>query len=549
MRMNAIKGLIVGAMLVSANGWAEATRYIVTFSDSASYKVASQTWSKSQKLAELGLRPQGSVTFLNTQANLVRALDRLEMAIVESENPHVIEQLKRHPAVADVEAEIFYPAPKKQSFQSQAIRPTDQCAVSTPWGITTVKADKAWGMTKGAGARVMVLDTGVDKEHPALKSRFEKSKDFTNTDNLDRIGHGTHVAGTIAADGTCLVGVAPEAKILMGKVCSDRGCGSAAIIGGIDWGIEERTDVISMSLGGPLGTPSQQRAVQRAEAAGVVVVAATGNEGVRRISYPAAFPDVIAVGAIGQLNGDLKRAEFSQYGPELDIMAPGVDVVSSVPRGAGRVSNVTLDAGDGKSTRVTSVSFAGAPEIETPVSGQLAYAGLGKPEDFKKYNVRGKFALILRGEIAFKDKVVNAAKAGATGVIIYNNTAGLIRGSIGEDGVIKIPVAMIEKAVGDAVKSNLDKGRTASASIVTESSDYDSYDGTSMATPHVAGVVALVRAANKRLTPRQVREILSSTAKGMGDADEYGSGLVDAEAAVNRAQVLRLIEPDLAAGF
>jgi serine protease len=541
------------AFTVANTAWAESKRYIVTFKSSDRYQAASVNWEKSERLAALGLATPSAnagMTLLNTTAKVIKALDQVEMMIVETDREDVAEQLARHPSIANVEPEIFFPnptpvnkVPVRDGYSTY--RRTQSCSVDRPWGIGAVKADKAWATTKGGGARVLVLDTGFDKQHPDLKSRFEKGRNFTseamantNTDVEDKIGHGTHVSGTIAADGTCVIGVAPEAKILAGKVCEDRGCSTTAVIEGIDWGIAEKVDVISMSLGGPLALPSQQRAVERAEQARVVIVAATGNDGVRRVSYPGAYPTVIAVGAIAD-DRDFKRAEFSQYGPELDIMAPGVDVLSSVPMGAGRISLVHVDLGDGKSNRVKSVSFAGAPQNSSPITGQFVHAGLGKPGDFPA-SVRGKFALIERGEIAFQEKVENAMSAGATGVVIYNNAAGLARGSLGEEGTINIPVAMIEQATGQQIRDLVSRGTNVTASIVTEEADYDSFDGTSMATPHVSGVVALVRAANSKLTPAEVREAIRKSATQLGNADEYGAGLVNADAAVRAAMPMGL---------
>lgn len=551
----------VAGLLLQASAWAETTRYIVSFKNSAQYRAASMDWKKSEKLAELGLSLTNSSNefrALNASAKVVKALDHVEMLLVDSSNPKAIEELRNNPAILDVEAEIFFAPPTPvngSAVPTGSVRPSTGCTVdSMPWGILAVKADKAWNTTKGSGARVLILDTGLDKNHPDLKSRYEKGRNFTAgsvkkvDDNVtDTLGHGTHVAGTIAADGSCISGVAPEAKLLSGKVCQENGCSTAAIIAGIDWGVSEKVDVVSMSLGGPTTTPAQQRAMERAENGNVVVVAASGNDGVRRISYPAAYPSAIAVGAVAQTPEGLKRAEFSQYGPGLDIVAPGVDVISSVPMGFGRVSNVMVDMGNGKSTRVKSASFAGAPENDTAITGTMVYAGLGKPEEIAKVNLRGKFALIQRGEIAFKDKATNAMKAGATGVVVYNNADGLARGSVGDDGSIKIPVAMIEKSIGEQIKAALARGTAATASIATEASDYDSYDGTSMATPHVSGVVALVRSANKSLTPAQVRTLLGNTATAMGSADEYGSGVVNAEAAVSGAKGVR--RSDLASGF
>ncbi len=174
----------------------------------------------------------------------------------------------------------------------------------------------------------------------------------------------------------------------------------------------------------------------------------------------------------------------------------------------------------------------------TPAINVLVPAGLGKPEDFAKIDVKGKYALISRGEIKFAEKVANAIAAGADGAVIYNNAPGLIQGALTEDGsVLPIAVFMIEKTVGEEIVKKISSGKTVSATLQTIATDYSAFDGTSMATPHVAGVVALIKAANKSLTGSQVKEILKRTAQPLGpnNNNEYGSGLVNAEAAVNAA--------------
>ncbi|MBX7231257.1 MAG: S8 family serine peptidase [Bdellovibrionales bacterium] len=563
-----LKPLMMGVILALGflfgfNGFADSKKYIVTFKNTQKFMSVKSGVRKSKKLAELGLGQsrESDTRFLNTNAKPLAVLDHLEMIVIESEQDNIIAQLLNHPAVADVEQEVILKSPVPVNGFQRILGDYNQslkCPNKTPWGISAVKAEEAWTLTQGEQSRVAILDTGIDATHPALASRFEKGRDFSsrfafggphsgdaelNGDYSDKIGHGTHVAGTIAADGTCISGVAPKAKLLMGKVCDEGGCGTAAIISGIDWAIAEHVQVISMSLGGVLTTPSQQRAVLRAEQANVVVVAASGNDGVRRISYPAAYPSVIAVGAVAQENGTFKRANFSQYGQGLDIVAPGVDVVSTVPMGFGRVSSVSMDFGDGKATPVKSTSFSGALQNSTPISGQLVFVGLGKPEDVKAVDLKGKFALVQRGEITFKDKVVNALGAGATGVVIFNHEEGLARGGLGEDGSISIPVAMIEKSVGEQIRTQLSSGGVVTASIVTERSDFDSYDGTSMATPHVAGVVALVRSINPQISAVQVRDILAQTSVNIGNADEYGTGLVDAFAAVQKAKITTPVAP------
>jgi serine protease len=141
--------------------------------------------------------------------------------------------------------------------------------------------------------------------------------------------------------------------------------------------------------------------------------------------------------------------------------------------------------------------------------------------------------------IPFADKVKAAIAAGATGVLIANNAPGLIPGTLSTDGSeVAVPAVMIEQSVGDAAKAALAAGSAVNSSIAVIKTDFASFQGTSMATPHVVGVAALVRAANKSLTPAQVRALLKSTAtqlSGPNDQNQLGAGLVNAEAAVAKA--------------
>lgn len=480
--------------------------------------------------------------------------------VLEVNNSKAIEALKSHPEVAVVEAEMFRPSPKPvNGFKlSKAVKTWNQDnvgvdqsvphlneGVATPWGIMAVHAGDAWDNAQaGRNARVLVLDTGIDPNHPALKANFEKGRNFFQSfdgpnpeDFIDKEGHGTHVAGTIAAaynEKTGFTGVAPLAKILMGRVCGDLGCSNIAVAQGINWGIEQKVDVISMSLGGPSSSSAEKLAVSNAEKAGVTVVAASGNGGNAAVSYPAALPTVIAVGAV---DSSIKKTSFSQWGPELDIVAPGAAVVSSVPQGTGRDSSTEITV-DGKAILVKSAAFSGTKLFPTAKIGDLVPAGLGKVEDFAKVNVAGKFALISRGEITFADKVKNALAAKAIGVVVYNNTAGLMQGALSEDGTeLDVAVVMIEQAVGQKLVEQITAGAKASAAISTSASDYAMFDGTSMATPHVAGVVALIKSANKKLTPAQIRTILGTTALPLSpnDQNQYGKGMVQADKAVHMA--------------
>lgn len=546
--MNKINGrfavLALSVSLLGVVPSAQAAKYLVNFKNKAAFNQVHSQFMLQRNLA------LGDVSFfadLGPASAVEDSLKHLNTVVVDIDDPAQLAELTASGMVEAIEPEMFHPAPLPiQGFQPwkpwnvdmNQVLAANPAGAKTPYGIKMVKSHEAWAVNgKGSGARVLVLDTGMDVNHPALAANYEKGKDFNSmadsSDVTDLVGHGTHVAGTVAgvlsADG--FSGVAPEARILMGRVCGEQGCSNVAVSRGINWGIEEKVDVITMSLGGPLGSLSEKRAVEAADAAGITVIAASGNDGTPRVSYPAAFPTVIAVGA---LDDKAARASFSQYGPELDVMAPGVAVISSVPVGSGRETKVQVSGG-AQIREVISTGFAGSPEVAQPLTNELVDSGLGKPEDFTAA-VKGKFALISRGEISFIDKVKNAIAAGAVGAVIYNNAPGLIQGALTQDGsTVAIPAMMIEQAVGDEMKKILASGGVATATIQTLRTDYSPFDGTSMATPHVAGVAALVKAANKALTPAEVREIFKTTSKAVGPAAEYASGLVDAEAAVKKA--------------
>jgi serine protease AprX len=238
----------------------------------------------------------------------------------------------------------------------------------------TIEADQVWAgagalnALSGAGITVAVIDSGVDPHHQALKGRLLLLKDFTGGDGVDRYGHGTHVAGIIAgapgrsADTRDYRGVAYGANIVSLRVLDEKGAGLASdVIEAIDWAIENRRAynirVINLSLGAPVVQPYRDdplcEAVERAVAAGIVVVAAAGNHGVTSdgklvlgsIDSPGNDPAVITVGAL-DTHGTAERADdtvarFSAKGPtrydlvlKPDLVAPGIRVVSAEASGA-----------------------------------------------------------------------------------------------------------------------------------------------------------------------------------------------------------------------
>ncbi|MEV0574319.1 type VII secretion-associated serine protease mycosin [Streptomyces sp. NPDC050392] len=212
-----------------------------------------------------------------------------------------------------------------------------------PWPLQRVLLDELWQDTRGKGVRVAVIDTGVDDTNPQLSTAVDASAgiDYTgggSDGTVDAVGHGTKVAGIIAArprGGTGFVGLAPEATIIPVRQNDGRHNGKdSTMAAAIDHAIAEGARVINISQDTtrPLADDSVLgRAVARAVGKDVVVVAAAGNDGMDgrlRRTYPAAFDGVLAVAASDRNN---ERAPFSQAGEFVGVAAPGVDIVSTVP--------------------------------------------------------------------------------------------------------------------------------------------------------------------------------------------------------------------------
>ena len=368
-----------------------------------------------------------------------------------------------------------------------------------------------------------------------FQNNFEKGKsfDFASPDAsyeyYDDHGHGTHTAGTVLGES---VGVAPGAKLLAAKVCDAYGrCSTSGMYASIDWGITEGVDVISVSIGGPSGGDEEKMAYEKVESAGIVVVAAAGNSGTNYVDYPGRLSTVLAVGAVDE---QLSRADFSQYGPDLALVGPGVSIKSSLP-GMGVTAEVKIDVGGQGFESIEHRVGIGSGTSEKGLNASLTYIGLGSTEDISELDLTGQIALVARGELTFTDKVTNAISKGAVGVIIHNNAEGLIDPFISSESV-EIPVIFIDKGMGESLQQTLTTGTVVKASILTSLiPSYQFMDGTSMSCPHVSGVAALVKSANTELNQVEIRDVILNTATDLSDVDQFGTGLVNAETAVEEA--------------
>lgn len=223
------------------------------------------------------------------------------------------------------------------------------------WGLAATGATDAWAETRGQGARVAVLDTGIAASHPDLQGQLEPGLDAVDgTNPADGHGHGTHVSGTIVAIANNRIGIAglaPAAKVLPVKVLGADGVGSNATIAhGLELAVARGAKIINLSLGGGDST-TLARAVRQAQAAGALVIAAAGNEGVDAgSSFPAAYDGVLAVGAVDQAGA---RPAFSNFGPLVDLAAPGVGIAS-----CGLTGNVVSMSGTSMATPHVSAAAA-----------------------------------------------------------------------------------------------------------------------------------------------------------------------------------------------
>ena len=391
---------------------------------------------------------------------------------------------------------------------------------TVPYGIDSVRGPQTWTASRGGGAVVAVLDTGFDFGHPDLPEPILTRSFVSGQAVQDGNSHGTHCSGTVlAVDNTDgVVGVAPSASLMIGKVLGDSGSGSnAGVMAGADWAATNGADVISMSLGSTGSDQAEADLYAAVVASGVLVVAAAGNNNSRDPFYPAWYPGVLSVAAVDSANS---RASFSNFGPNISVSAPGVGVLSTVPTGVASWAGVDHE----------SATLAGSASGRA--SAIAVGCGLGgSPSDFPP-EVAGNIALIRRGGgITFATKATNAVAAGAVGVIIANNAAGLFSGTL--NGNSSVPVIGISQADGDDLFA---RGAIPVTIATSGGHGYAAFSGTSMACPHVAGVAALMVAevGRRHATPAQIREALEATATDLGDPgrdDLFGYGLVNAQAA------------------
>ncbi|MCL6573669.1 MAG: S8 family serine peptidase [Bacillus sp. (in: Bacteria)] len=442
--------------------------------------------------------------------------------------------------------------------QISLVSPVTQYQVQTEESIKIIGGDAARSFfdeknerLTGKGVTVGVIDTGVDYTHPDLRRNFAGGRDLVDNDHdpmeTRALGkatiHGTHVAGIIAANGK-IKGVAPEAKIIAYRALGPGGDGTTEqVLAAIDQAIKDRVDIVNLSLGNDINGPDLpiSLALNRAVDKGIVAIAASGNSG----------PNVWTVGSPGTAS---KAISVGASTPTMEI--PYILI-------------------EGSRDKVRIEPMEGSAKWALDRSLLVIDGGSGRKQEMK--NVRGKIVLIKRGTLTFSEKAMNAQAAGAAAVLIYNNISGRFIGNL--ETTMNIPVGALTRDDGAFFIKKLIKSSPSARISVLEEKDrladfssrgpvtetweikpdivapgvainstipggYLSLQGTSMATPHVAGACALIKQAHPDWTPPQIKAALMNTAKPLLNKQsiyyrtyEQGAGRIQVDAAI-KAQSL-----------
>ena len=410
-----------------------------------------------------------------------------------------------------------------------------------PYGIQMVQAHLI-DAPLASQLKICIIDSGYSEQHDDLRN--DTGDDLTQqatdsgsgTWNKDSLGHGTHVAGTVAAisgNRIGVVGANPDVRLHIVKVFGnddliEDGSGaytySSTLVAALNSCTSNGSHVVNMSLGGVGRSRTEEAAFAAADAAGVLSIAAAGNAGNGSTSFPAGYASVMSVAAV---DANEAHASFSQSNRDVEIAAPGVSVLSTTPY---------LDANTLMSGRTTwhGGRITGAPRT-TGVTGVLVDGGLCTSAGAWS----GLVVLCQRGSNTFADKVENVQAGGGVAAAIYNSSAsdpacGVFLGTLGRRVTTTIPAITLSCADGASALGRINTQGTVTSQFAAPDSGYESWDGTSMATPHVAAVAALVWSCHLgTVTNTQVRNGLTATAKDKGAAGHdtsFGYGIVQAKA-------------------
>lgn len=291
----------------------------------------------------------------------VHALPLIHGALVVRADTAALTAAHRHSGIHAIEEDVWIPL---RSVKTAAISDVPrQRLQEIPWGVSRIGAPTAWTVSRGAGVRVAVIDTGVDIDHPDLAANLRGGINILEPEQppTDDNGHGTHVSGTIAAadNAVDVAGVAPACDLYAVKAFDAAGgAGVSDVLLSLQWCADYGMHVINMSFGQDEPSEALRRAIQGLERRGIILVAASGNGGAGFVSYPAKYPEVLAVAST---NARDRLTHSSNLGPEVDLAAPGHRILS---------------LGRGGGTRLLSGTSMAAPHV----TGAVALVWAQRPQ-------------------------------------------------------------------------------------------------------------------------------------------------------------------------
>ncbi|KUP04160.1 hypothetical protein Q75_16370 [Bacillus coahuilensis p1.1.43] len=412
--------------------------------------------------------------------------------------------------------------------------------------------DREGNRLTGQGIKVGVIDTGLDYEHPDIRRNYKGGRDLVDGDRFPMetkakhgmpTFHGTHVAGVIAANGR-MNGVAPGAELYAYRALGPGGYGTSdQVLAAIEGAVKDGMDVINLSLGSNVNGPDLpiSVALDRAVEKGVVAVTSSGNSGPKQWTVGTPGTSELSI-SVGASTPPMNR-------PFLHVV--GLDAIELIP-------------------------LLGSTPWNLKRSYEVVYGGIGKKEELSK--VRGKIALIKRGELTFFEKVVHAKEAGAVAVIIFNNTEGPFMGTM--EGGYDIPSSTISKEEGERLVTRIEENKTFAQTLYKSQEDqmaifssrgpvtynwlikpdlvapgveirstvpggYMNLQGTSMAAPHVAGAAAILLQAHPEWSPSDVKSALQLSSVPLTKEDgsyysvvDQGAGRIDITKALQTETII-----------
>ena len=382
---------------------------------------------------------------------IVKDIGSLDTVVVNVPETIANAPLPESPLVAETEPDYYVSA-------LDDVIPNDP-RYPEQWALPAIGASSAWGQipVDAPKVAVAVIDSGICASHTDLAGRILDGWDFLESDAVpqDDFGHGCSVSGVIAAnmnDGTGIAGVAPNAQIMPLRVLNASGVGSYSdVAAAIVYAADHDAQVVNLSLGGSNPSSTLENAVNYAISKGVILVAAAGNNGTEGALYPAAYPDVIAVGSV---DPNLEHSSFSNYGSQVDIWAPGRDILTTKRDGGyGLVSGTSFAA----------PYMAGAEALTLLLSTQLNQQNgvlwLGSQViDTPTLTTEPQATEPEGGAIAITTDTVSAQiSVGGCAIVTNSNSAGglAVRPSPGSTTLIKrIPDGTIVTITGGPATAN-----------------------------------------------------------------------------------------------